>query len=143
MPLKNKNERAASRYEAAQGISRLEDCENIVDGTIAELGAIDVLVNNSGIDDSFKGVLTTMDERLDDVVGLDLTGLFYMCRATMRHMTAAGSGVIVNVSSVGGVFFNAETAYSATKAGVIGLTTVLRHGYTLQRNLPRSDPDAF
>jgi len=88
----------------------------------AELGEIDVLVNNAGLGLQ-KPIVDTADEEWARVLDISLTGTFRCVREAMRHMIAAGSGVIVNVSSVLGWRAQAEqAAYSAAKAGVMALT---------------------
>lgn len=91
----------------------------------AELGAVNVLVNNAGV--SHVGLLTEMtDEEWDRLIGSDLSGAFYCARAALPSMIRAHSGVIVNIASMWGeVGASCEAAYSAAKAGVIGLTKAL------------------
>lgn len=91
----------------------------------AELGAVEVLVNNAGV--SHVGLLTEMtDEEWDRLIGADLSGAFYCSRAALPSMIRAHSGVIVNIASMWGeVGASCEAAYSAAKAGVIGLTKAL------------------
>ena len=90
-----------------------------------ELGAVDVLVNNAGI--SHVGLLSEMtDEEWDRLIAADLSGTFYCSRAALPAMIRHKSGVIVNIASMWGeVGASCETAYSAAKAGVIGLTKAL------------------
>ena len=91
----------------------------------AEFGAVDVLVNNAGV--SHIGLLTDMtDEEWDRLIATDLSGAFYCSRAALPSMIRAHSGVIVNIASMWGeVGASCEAAYSAAKAGVIGLTKAL------------------
>jgi NAD(P)-dependent dehydrogenase (short-subunit alcohol dehydrogenase family) len=105
----------------------------MVERAMAEFGQIDVLINNAG--GTRMGPLEDMPTRgWDAVVGLNMTGPFYCTREAGRHMIAARSGAIVNISSgagVNGVFNGA--GYSAAKAGLQMLTRVTaaewgRHG---------------
>lgn len=91
----------------------------------AELGDIDVLVNNAGI--AYTGLLTDVtDAEWLSVMNTDLSGTFYCCREALKDMIRAHSGVIVNIASMWGeVGASCEAAYSAAKAGVIGLTKAL------------------
>lgn len=85
-------------------------------------GAPQVLVNVAGIGVAAT-VLETSDEDWDRVLGVNLTGPFYTTRATLPLMLDRGSGVIVNIASVGGqVGLARRAAYCASKAGVVGLT---------------------
>ena len=89
------------------------------------LGEPDVLVNNAGISDS--GLLTDMsDDEWDRLLSTNLSSVFYCCREALPSMIRAHSGVIINIASMWGeVGASCEAAYSAAKAGVIGLTKAL------------------
>jgi 3-oxoacyl-[acyl-carrier protein] reductase len=88
-------------------------------------GGVDLLVNNAGI--VAAGLLQDIsDETWRRLVGVNLDGMFYCCKAAIPHMVSQKSGVIVNISSVCGVYgSSAESAYSTTKAAVIGLSKSL------------------
>lgn len=90
-----------------------------------QMGAPAVLVNNAGVD-AF-GLLTDMtDAQWRRVMGTDLDGVFYCCRALIPGMVHEKYGRIVNISSMWGISgASCEAAYSAAKAGVIGLTKAL------------------
>jgi 3-oxoacyl-[acyl-carrier protein] reductase len=92
---------------------------------------IDILINNAGIADDGQlvkwkdGTVAAMmtDEAFDSVVSVNLKGVFICARAVVPHMIRAGGGVILNASSVVGLYGNFGVAnYAATKAAVIGLT---------------------
>jgi len=94
------------------------------------LGRIDVLVNSAGI----TGATAPVDQYPVDswlrVMDVNLNGLFYCCRAILPHMLANGYGRIINVASVAGKEGNPNaSAYSASKAGVIGFTKSLAKEY--------------
>jgi 3-oxoacyl-[acyl-carrier protein] reductase len=86
----------------------------------AQFGRIDVLVNNAGIVQDAQ--LTKMtEEQFDRVIDVNLKGVYNCARAVVDTMVAQGSGVILNASSVVGVYGNfGQTNYAATKFGVIG-----------------------
>lgn len=86
---------------------------------------VDALVNNAGIS-GFSLVQDTSDQAWETLLGTNLTGCFYTCREAVRRMQPRGEGAIVNVTSMWGqVGAAGEVAYSATKAGLIGLTKAL------------------
>lgn len=90
-----------------------------------KLGEPDVLVNNAGI--SHSGLLTDMsDGEWERLIDTNLSSVFYCCREALPPMIRAHSGVIINIASMWGeVGASCEAAYSAAKAGVIGLTKAL------------------
>ena len=99
--------------------------KKMFDAVRAEWGTVDVLVNNAGV--AHVGLLTDMtDDEWRRVIDTDLSGTFYCCREALPDMIRAHSGVIVNIASMWGeVGASCEAAYSAAKAGVIGLTKAL------------------
>ena len=100
-------------------------CKEWMEEVSSGFGSVDVLVNNAGI--TKDGLLIKMkDEDLDAVLDVNLKGSFYMMREAAKIMLKQKSGRIVNISSVVGVIGNAgQVNYSATKAGVIGMTKSL------------------
>lgn len=102
-------------------ISKIEDVKNIYDKTIKEYGKIDILVNNAGINkDAMLHKMT--DEEWDLVIGVNLTGTFYMTREASKIMREQGNGRIINISSMSWMGNIGQANYAASKAGVIGLT---------------------
>ena len=97
-------------------------CDEMFQTIIKEFGRIDILVNNAGI--TRDGLLMKMaEEDFDAVIDTNLKGTFHCIRAVSRQMLRQKSGRIINLSSVSGVLGNAGQAnYSASKAGIIGLT---------------------
>ncbi len=97
-------------------------CNAAVDQVIADLGGLDVLVNNAGIAVD-QLVMRLKDEDWNRQLQVNLTGTFNLIRAATRPMMKARRGAIVNLTSVVGEMGNAgQAAYAATKAGQIGLT---------------------
>lgn len=88
----------------------------------AQWGRIDVLVNNAGVTKDARLVRMT-DAQFDQVIGVNLKGVFVCTQAVAPTMIEQGAGVIINASSVVGLYGNfGQTNYAATKAGVIGFT---------------------
>ena len=104
--------------------NRLE-VELLIKETIYKYGSIDVLVNNAGI--ALQGLITDIDEYDSDrIFDVNLKGVYNCCRAVTPKMVEQKSGKIINISSMWGqVGASCEVAYSAAKAGVIGLTKAL------------------
>jgi NAD(P)-dependent dehydrogenase (short-subunit alcohol dehydrogenase family) len=121
--LAEKIEKAGGRALAVPGdATNLAEVKNVIKQTIKTFGKIDILVNNAGISDRHTATIRVTDRFWNQVIETDLTSVFYFCREALKYMVQAGEGVIVNVSSIGGVHGNAGASYSAAKAGVIGLT---------------------
>ena len=106
-------------------ISTEEGARLAMETAAAQLGQIDVLVNNAGI--TRDGLLIAMkEEDFDRVIEVNLKGTFLCCKAVCRGMIRRRSGRIINLSSIVGVCGNAgQVNYAASKAGVIGLTKSL------------------
>jgi len=103
-------------------VSNFEESKATVDKIIEKFGGIDILVNNAGIVRD-KLVLTMKESEFDAVINVNLKGTFNMIKHTYNHFMKKRSGRIVNVSSIVGLHGNAgQVNYSASKAGVIGIT---------------------
>jgi 3-oxoacyl-[acyl-carrier protein] reductase len=110
-------------------VSNLSDVERMVGDILEKLAKIDILVNNAGITRD-KLILRMTEEDWDAVLGVNLKGTFNCTKAVIRHMAKQRSGKIVNIASVVGEMGNAGQAnYSASKAGVIGLTKTIAREY--------------
>ena len=108
-------------------VTHLEDVEKMVEAAVQRFGKIDILVNNAGIARD-KLILRMTEEDWDAVLNVNLKGTFNCTKAVIKYMSKQRSGKIVNIASVVGMMGNPGQAnYSASKAGVIGLTkTVAR-----------------
>lgn len=106
-------------------VSDYDQCESVIYGIIKENGNIDVLVNNAGI--TRDAVFTKMTKKQwDEVLRVNLDGMFNTTRQVVENMREQGSGRIVNISSVNaqkGQFSQAN--YAASKAGIYGFTKSL------------------
>lgn len=116
-------EKGASVLMVQANVADSADCDKLI-AAAAEFGngKIDVLVNNAGITrDGLAGRMS--DEDFDAVIDVNLKGTFYMMRGVSRLMLRAKAGHIINMSSVVGILGNVgQINYSASKAGVIGMT---------------------
>jgi len=106
-------------------VGNAQACQDGVAKVEADLGPIDVLVNNAGITkDGFFHKMSA--EQWDDVIRVDLSSLFYMTRPVIEGMRARGFGRVINISSINGQKGQAgQVNYSAAKAGMIGFTKAL------------------
>lgn len=119
----------ASRLTAVNlDVSDFDAVEAAINGAIAEFGALDILVNNAGYSPK-KNWLEYEISEWQKVLDVNLSGEFYGCRAVAEHMMERKSGRIINLSSSawrhGGVATGGGLPYTASKAGVIGLTRAL------------------
>jgi len=103
-------------------VSVASDIENLIKETESQLGKIDILVNNAGI--TRDGLLIRMkEEDFDQVIDVNLKGVFLVTKLIGKKMLKQRAGAIVNITSVVGLMGNAGQAnYAASKAGVIGFT---------------------
>ena len=103
-------------------VSDFEASQKVVEKVIEEFGGIDFLINNAGI--TRDKLILNMDEKdFDAVIGVNLKGTFNMIKHTYKHFMKKRFGRIVSTSSIVGLNGNAGQAnYSASKAGIIGLT---------------------
>jgi len=85
-------------------------------------GRIDILVNNAGDGDQHRTAENVSDEFWNRMIALNQSSVFYFCRAVLPQMRKQGSGSIVNLSAIAGVYGNAGVSYSAAKAAVIAIT---------------------
>lgn len=110
-----------------------KQAEEMVSRVISDFGSIDVLVNNAGMvqvgqkDEDFSHMLDITYESWDDSIGRNLTLCFNVTKLVLPHMAGRNYGRIVNVSSVTGPVVSnpGEAAYSAAKAGIVGMSRAL------------------
>lgn len=109
----------------AGDVSRAEDVTRMAEEIEAAFGPVDVLVNNAGINRD-NLLLRTKEQDMRDILDVNLMGTFFCSRAVARSMTKRRWGRIINVSSVVGLTGNVgQTAYSASKAAVFGMTKTI------------------
>ena len=107
-------------------VTRADHVERIVKAPIERWGRLDIVVNNAGITGRSFPIHELTEDDWNKVIACDLTSVFLVCRAAVRHMLEAGGGRIVNIASIAGKEGNPTLVpYSTAKAGVIGLTKAL------------------
>lgn len=120
-----------SEIESAGGIAigvgtnvaKQEDVDALVNTTVEKFGTVDIVVNNAGVMDNFIPVAEVTDEIWDRVIAINTTGPMRIIRKLMPIFLEKKKGVIINVSSVGGLQGSrAGAAYTASKFAVVGLT---------------------
>ncbi len=99
-----------------------ESVKAAVQKIIDTWGRIDILVNNAGDGDQHRTAENVSDEFWNRMIALNQSSVFYFCRAVLPQMRKQGSGSIVNLSAIAGVYGNAGVSYSAAKAAVIAIT---------------------
>ncbi|HPB30919.1 MAG TPA: 3-oxoacyl-[acyl-carrier-protein] reductase [Candidatus Sumerlaeota bacterium] len=106
-------------------VAKFEDCQNMINAAAEAFGHIDILVNNAGITRD-NLIMRMTEEEWDSVIAVNLKSVFNCSKVISRLMMKQRSGKIINISSVVGMMGNPGQAnYSASKAGVIGLTKTL------------------
>jgi len=118
----------------ATDVSRPENCQALVDATVRSFGRVDILVNNAGVGAAVPSTRETPDQ-FRQVIDVNLLGSYWMAQACARAMQPGGS--IVNISSIIGMTTAAlpQAAYSASKAGLIGLTRDLAQQWTGRKGI--------
>lgn len=107
----------------AVDVTNPSSVEAAIHGSLQRNKSIDILVNNAGVAGKAAPIWEQTDSDWLKVLGINLNGIFFLCRAVIPHMRTRGYGRIVNIASVAGKEGNPNmVAYSASKAGVIGLT---------------------
>ena len=110
----------------AANVSRPEVAALIVADTLKEFGGLDVLVNNAAANPVFGPVENTGTDAFDKIMGVNVRAPFDLAKAARPHFIARGGGVILNISSIGGVSPEPNLGiYSVSKAAIISLTQVL------------------
>ena len=106
-------------------LSRVQECERVVNEAADALGGLDTLVNNAGVTKALP-FLDTDEETYDSVFDLNIKGYFFLARRAVPFMLERGGGSIVNVTSVHGFAgFPGHTAYAATKGAINAFTRQL------------------
>jgi len=104
-------------------VTRAQDVKAAVDQAVGAFGGLDIAFNNAGIEQASKAAADITEEEWDQVIAVDLRGVFVCMKYEIPLMLQRGGGAIVNTSSGAGVkAFGRGAAYAAAKHGVVGLT---------------------
>ena len=129
-------------------VRRYEDCRRLVEASVSAFGRLDILINNAGIG-VFAPVEALPPDRWDDVIGTNLSGMFYCTRESIPHLRRSGDAWVINIGSLAGRnAFPNGAAYNASKFGLIGFSEALmqevRHdGIRVSYIMPGSVATAF
>ena len=106
-------------------VSKADSVENMVKKVIGAYGRIDILVNSAAVFVEAT-VLNTSEEDWDRIMAINLKGIFLCCKYTIPEMIKAGKGSIINIGSEAGITgFKNQTAYDASKGGVVNMTRAM------------------
>ena len=106
-------------------VTKLADHQKLVDAAFQKWGRLDIAFNNAGIGHPRSDIQDFDEEIWNDVIKVDLTGVFLAMKAQIPAILKSGGGSIINTSSIGGLVAHpGSSAYRAAKHGVIGLTKV-------------------
>lgn len=110
----------------AADVRSAADVTALVEATVAQCGALNIVVNNAGVSTRRAAPEDFPEEEIDAILDTNLKGAYLLSVAAARHMIPGRSGVIINIASIAGVApVGLEAMYSASKAGMIGLTQAL------------------
>ena len=111
-------------------VSSEDDVDALIKRTLGEFGRLDIVVNNAGIDGEFNPLAESSPETFDQVIAVNLRGVYLVMRKSIPALISSGGGSVINIASVAAVVaFAGTSAYTASKAGVVGLTRVAAHEY--------------
>ncbi|OGO43275.1 MAG: hypothetical protein A2Z05_05020 [Chloroflexi bacterium RBG_16_60_22] len=135
---------AVANYDS---VATMQGGENIIKTAVSNFGRIDILVNCAG---NFKAVTTVevTEDIWDSIIAVHLKGHFSCSKAAVKEMIKQKSGRIINISSRAAAFGAASLPYSAAKAGILGMTSMLsaelkQHGITVNVILPSAETKLF
>ncbi len=110
-----------------------ESVSQAFDAATGRFGTIDFAINNAGIEGALCSFSQTKTEDFDEVISVNLRGVFLCMKHQLAHMEAAGSGVIINIASIMGLIGSAQIVqYAAAKHGVVGMTKSAAAEYAAQ-----------
>jgi NAD(P)-dependent dehydrogenase (short-subunit alcohol dehydrogenase family) len=111
-------------------VSSESSVDTLIATTVDHFGRLDIVVNNAGIDGAFAPLADSAPDEFDHVVAVNLRGVYLVMRKAIQVMVGRGGGSVVNIASVAAtVAFPGTSAYTASKAGVVGLTRLAAQEY--------------
>jgi NAD(P)-dependent dehydrogenase (short-subunit alcohol dehydrogenase family) len=111
-------------------VSSEDDVDALIERTHSEFGRLDIVVNNAGIDGAFNPLAESAPDTFDQVIAVNLRGVYLVMRKSIPALISSGGGSVINIASVAAVVaFAGTSAYTASKAGVVGLTRLAAHEY--------------
>jgi NAD(P)-dependent dehydrogenase (short-subunit alcohol dehydrogenase family) len=121
-----------------------DDCGRLLETTVAELGTIDVLVNNAGMSPLYPSLTELGEELWDKVIAVNMKGPFRLAALAADRMSRSGGGSIINVSSVGAMQPTVgELPYAMAKAALHAMTAGMSHSYGGRVRINVLMPGAF
>lgn len=118
---------------AVSDVGNPADIARLMDDIVAAHGRLDIVVNNAGVMDDFMPLAEMDDALWQRVMAINLEGPMVICRRALQIMLPQGSGAIVNIGSVGGLFGGRSgVAYTVSKHAVVGLTRSIAFHYAKQ-----------
>lgn len=110
-------------------VSKASEFQKLVDQTVSRFGSVDILVNNAGVYIPHD-VMNMTEEEWDQVMAVDLKGVWFGVKAVLPHMLKKGSGKVINISSIAGLIgIEQSAAYCAAKGAVVNLTREMALDY--------------
>ncbi len=111
-------------------VSNFEQAKLLIKEILAKYDKLHIVINNAGITNDAL-ILRMKEEQFDNVLNINLKGVWNICKHAAKPLLKSGYGRIINISSVSGILGNAgQSNYSASKAGVIGLTKALAREFS-------------
>ncbi len=111
-------------------VSNSEDASSMVAGAVAKFGGLDIIYNNAGIEGEGRFTAEVTEEQFDRVIAINLRGVWLGMKYALPELVKRGGGAVISTASIAGLIgLRGSVAYSAAKAGVIGMTRVVAIEY--------------
>jgi NAD(P)-dependent dehydrogenase (short-subunit alcohol dehydrogenase family) len=111
-------------------VSNSEDASSMVSSAVAKFGGLDIIFNNAGIEGEGRFTAEVTEEQFDRVIAINLRGVWLGMKYALPEMIKRGGGSVISTASIAGIIaLKGSIAYSAAKAGVIGMTRVVAAEY--------------